>query len=756
MNRASLNRLIQLIPGFRTDSFMRLFSVASSAVLMIMFILVAAHAQVQNLPGLKPVQSQRPPLVAPPGSQLIKHFVFIIKENRSFDSYFGAFPGADGATQGVISTGQTVPLTPNPDITPHDLTHTSSGALTDMDNGKMDDFDLPAYGNENGDLLPYRQFTQSGIPNYWIYAQDFVLADHMFSSLHGPSFPNHLYTVAAQSGGVLEIPVAEATQSTSWGCDAPEGELVRMLGPSGELENVAPCFDFPTLADSLENAGISWKYYAPSEGERGYEFSTLDAISHIRNSNLWQEHVVPTTNFVTDALSGNLPAVSWAVSGYQSEHPPNSVCLGENWTVEQVNAVMEGPDWASTAIIIVWDDFGGFYDHVVPPKVDGYGLGIRVPALIISPYARPGYISHTQYEFSSVLKTIEEVFGLPPLSRRDSEAHDLHDSFDFSQQPLSPVILHPRSCPVNSTQYVQFGNQGVGTSSPAAPVELTNYFNSTLTISKVSVTGPFTQTNRCTKIPPGSYCNISVKFNPQATGAQTGQLMIYDNHPDSPLTVQLQGTGSLVNATPVYPGVNYRVVTYGSPQAATVTLANTSSTPVNISNVNIVGYNAADFSPTTDCSGTIPPSGSCSWNVTFTASPQPYDLWGTESAAMVFNTTDPSSPATVRLTGIGIQLVISPHSLSFAPEPVGQTSAPKILNITNPSTSSPLTFSSIQAVGDFAQTNNCGSNLQPGASCQVLVTFTPTKSGELLGGVNFNDSDVTSPQILSIVGIGTP
>jgi phospholipase C len=730
-------------------------------VIFIMTCIGAIGVQAQVAPDSHHFQAVQLLSSGAPGPQLIQHYVFIVKENRSFDSYFGAFPGADGATVGTISNGQVIPLAPNPDITPHDLTHTSYGALIDIDNGKMDGFDLPAYGNENGEFLAYRQFNQSSIPNYWTYAENFVLADHMFSSLHGPSFPNHLYTVAAQSDGVVEVPLPETTlpggaNSITWGCDAPEGELVRVIDPQGDASAVPPCFDIPTLADSLETAGISWKYYAPPEGQQGYVFSTLDAINHIRNTNLWEEHVVPTTQFVTDALAGQLPAVSWLVSGAESEHPPNSVCFGENWTVQQVNAVMQGPDWDSTAIIIVWDDFGGFYDHVVPPQVDGFGLGMRVPALIISPFVRKGYISHTQYEFSSVLKTIEEAFNLPPLTQRDAEANDLFDSFNFDQAPLAPLILQPRACPVNSTPYLQFGNQALGTPSGTLIVQLTNFSDSTITISKVQLTGPFTQTNHCTEIPSHSLCNIAVKFDPATTGLKTGELTVTDSDPSSPQVIQLQGMGSLLNISPVYPGVDFNTTTFGTPKTVNVTLTNPTSTPVTISSVQIDGLNAADFSETTQCSGTIEPNGSCSWQVTFSPTLQSNTMWGVEGASINFYSSDPASPATQRLTGVGTQLAISPvQGLSFGDEPVGQTSAPKVIKVANPSTTQTITFSSIQALGDFAQTNSCGSELQPGASCQVNVTFTPTIQGSIEGHLNLNDSDASSPQELLLTGVGS-
>lgn len=699
-------------------------------------------------------------------SNPIQHFVFIIKENRSFDNYFGTYPGAEGATQGPLSNGQIVPLNPMPDITPHDLDHTSDGALTDIDNGKMDDFDLPPEsGSTVEDLLPYRQFTQSGIPNYWAYAQNFVLADHMFSSLHGPSLPNHLYTVAAQSGGVLEIALPEISSNEpddwkqqytglSWGCDAPALMVARLVDAQGNLDAVWPCFDLPTLADSLEEAGISWKYYAPSEGQSGYQFSTLDAINHIRNTNLW-ENVVPTSNFISDALNGNLPAVSWIVTGDpDNEHPPDSTCLGENWSVAQVNAVMQGPDWDSSAIVIVWDDFGGFYDHVVPPVVDGFGLGIRVPALIISPYVYAGRISHTQYEFSSVLKTIEEAFDLPPLTTRDAEANDLYDNFNFAQAPLSPLVLQPRACPVNSTDYVQFPNQGVGTSSAAANILLWNYQSSTMTVSKVSTTGDFRQANRCTKIPPGTACRVAITFTPTATGLRTGQLTVTDNDPSSPQTVQLQGVGSWLNAAPAFPGINYGHAQFGRQKSADVTLTNTSSTPVTISNIEITGVNSADFSQTTNCSGTIQPGNKCTWQVTFAPTPQNYNFRGLEDASISFYSNDPSSPTKVRLTGQGMGLVVSVSSIDFGVQAIGASSSPQIVKVTNVG-STPLTFSGVQAIGDFAQTNTCGAVLQPKASCEASVIFTPTQVGVNYGALNFNDNDGTSPQEVTLYGTGS-
>ena len=382
------------------------------------------------------------------GMDKIKHVVFIVKENRTFDNYFGTFPGANGATSGTISTGEVIPLKHAPDMTPHDIDHSYQAAVKAIDGGAMDRFDLISGGNVNGDFLAYTQYNESDIPNYFAYARNFVLADAFFSSLEGPSFPNHLYTVGAQSNRAINNPSTSPGSPARWGCDAAANSRVQTLEEPGEFGSVYPCFDFDTLADRLEEEGLSWKYYAPGQDKSGYIWSALDAIRHIRLTSLWQQHVVATEQFVQDALNGNLPAVSWLVVGSGlSEHPPASVCLGENWTVEQINAVMSGPDWDATVVFLTWDDFGGFYDHVAPPVVDNFGFGPRVPLLIISPWTKRGHITHTTLEFSSVLKFIEERFDLDPLTERDQDANDLIDSFDFDHRPRQPLLLSTRKCP---------------------------------------------------------------------------------------------------------------------------------------------------------------------------------------------------------------------------------------------------------------------------------------------------------------------
>jgi phospholipase C len=391
-------------------------------------------------------------------AQYIKHIIFFIKENRTFDNYFGTYPGADGATSAMDSLGTIVPLLHESDQVP-DINHSSQAAWRAYDNGKMDRFNLLFSNSKNqarASIDPYAnnsltQLHQSDIPNYWTYAQNFVLGDRMFSSLMGPSFPNHLYTVAAQSGGVINNPRADKNIGTldnsalGWGCDVHH-QQVEVKGPNGTIQDKEACFNFRTLADELDANGYSWRYYAPPSGERGYIWSTFDAIRHIRYGLDWK-YVVPTEQFMSDASSGNLPTVSWIVTpGDVSEHPSSSVCVGENWTVQMLNALMRGPDWSSSAVLLTWDDFGGFYDHVPPKQVDGYGLGFRVPLLVISPYARHGYIDHTQYEFSSMLRFAEDVLKLSNLTKRDKAANDMLNAFNFMRKPQAPLLLQQRAC----------------------------------------------------------------------------------------------------------------------------------------------------------------------------------------------------------------------------------------------------------------------------------------------------------------------
>jgi phospholipase C len=689
----------------------------------------------------------------------IQHIVFIIKENRSYDEYFGAFNlhGADGATQGTISTGAVIPLGHTPDETPTDIDHTWSAATTAINGGLMNQFDLIFNGNHNGDFLSYTQMQQADIPNYYTYANDFTLADRMFSSMHANSFPNHLYTVAAQSGGVIGIPFSPVEPNgigtQGWGCDDDPTVVVPLMDDEGNVSNVFPCFDFLTLADELQDAGISWTFYAAPFGTKGYQFSTLNAINHIRNTSLWSEHVINNTNFVTQARAGTLPSVSWLVAGPQSEHPPNSTCLGENWTVQQINAVMQGPDWKTTAIFLVWDDFGGFYDHVPPPTppLDQYGLGARVPMIIISPYAIPNHVSNTTYEFSSVLKFIEERFGLAPLTARDAEANDTQDSFNWSQPLIKPFTLQTHACPVTSTNLVIFGNYGLTTTSAPLAVTVTNNGTTAMTMGARTVTGDFAiSSSTCpSSLKAAASCKVEVVFKPTATGPRTGTLTINDSATGSPQLVTLSGVGSNIQVSnnSLYPGLVFPETNINTTSvAANVTLTNKGTSAITISNIQMIG----DYAQTNRCNGTIPVGGRCVIAVTFHPTQVDYRY-----GLMQVTTNDPASPHQIRMDGLSTMVDLAPASLTFGPQTVGTTSPSQTFTVTNVGTVN-LTFSGIAATGDFAETNNCLGGVTPGSSCTVTVTFTPTQTGARTGGINLSDNDgsITSPQTVTLTGTG--
>jgi phospholipase C len=381
----------------------------------------------------------------PTGADQVKHIIFILKENHTFDNYFGTFPGADGAITGMTHDGRTVRLGPAPNFFTGDIGHTFDDALLGIDGGKMDKFDLIEGAFQQGRLINYTTFTEPQIPNYWALAHHFVLADEFFTSVHGPSFPNHLYTIAAQSGEAINNP----DDPEDWGCDNPQsGVTVDALDPEGGRFQESPCLDFPTVADSLNSAGLTWRYYGAPIEVPGFQWTVFDAIRHIRVSPQWKTNVRRVAKIPTDIAAGDIANVTWITTDNEmSEHPKvGGSCAGEDSTVNIVNAIMNSPAWSSSVIFISWDDFGGFYDHVAPPQVDVYGLGPRVPMLLISPFAKPGYLEHQQLEFSSIVKFMEEIFGLPFLTARDTNSNDMFDALDFVDAPQPPLPMQPGKC----------------------------------------------------------------------------------------------------------------------------------------------------------------------------------------------------------------------------------------------------------------------------------------------------------------------
>jgi phospholipase C len=271
------------------------------------------------------------------------------------------------------------------------------------------------------------------IPNYWEYARRFVLCDQFFSSLAGPSEPNHLFTVAAKSGGLVNNPNYR---------DRNGNRAAGAVG--GDTDSV---YTFPTMAELLQNTHVSWKYYDEKPNPQKHSlWNPLPGFRQFQQSPELMSHLVGMSQFYRDAKSGHLPQVCWIVPNRaDSEHPPSDSARGMWHVTDLVNAIMQSSAWSSTVIIITWDDYGGFYDHVAPPPVDQFGYGPRVPALVISPYARPGFCCHTTFDFTSPLKLIEERFNLKPLTSRDGEANDMLDCFDFQQKPVPPDVITPQT-----------------------------------------------------------------------------------------------------------------------------------------------------------------------------------------------------------------------------------------------------------------------------------------------------------------------
>lgn len=390
------------------------------------------------------------PTPLPTGSNPIQHVVFLVRENRSYDEMFGRFPGGDGATWGRLSNGHIVPLSDSPDHLLLDIGHSGGAAVTADDNGRMNGFDLLPGAVQNGRDVAMSEFRQSQIPNYWSYAQHFTLDDHFFSTINGPSYPNHLVTIAASSNNTDDNPILNSRHS--WGCDAGKYTRVDAINPATDKHYfIKPCFNIPTLVDELDKQHVSWKYYAPGPYNSGYIWSALDSIKHIRYSNLWKKDVPSDTQFSRDVKAGKLPSVSWLVTNEQaSDHPPHSICVGENWVVRQLDVLMRSPLWNSTVVFLTWDDFGGFYDHVPPPHYNYLALGPRVPTIVISPYARTHTVDHATYDYTSILRYIEDRWHLGRLSYYDRHAVSIGADLNLHQQPLPPLVLHQRTCPTGA------------------------------------------------------------------------------------------------------------------------------------------------------------------------------------------------------------------------------------------------------------------------------------------------------------------
>jgi phospholipase C len=373
----------------------------------------------------------------------IQHVVIVIQENRSFENFFAGFPGADAPMTGKTHDGKTIRLKP---ITFRkvSLNHFYQNARIDYNHGHMNGFDLSPPMPPFTNLEPYSYVQRSLIEPYWDMAKQYVLADRMFPTELGPSFTAHLNLIAGTTAirrnvAVVDMPMLDG-RVVGGGCDAPAGTVTNLLTGDGHyLENQGPfpCFSFRTLADALDPAHVSWKYYSAFWPGGKSVWNAFDAIRQVRYGPDWDRHVVKVPKqILTDAAAGKLPAVSWVIPTMpDSDHPGSGHRTGPSWVAAVVNAIGNGPQWKSSAIIVLWDDWGGWYDDAVPPQLDYRGLGLRVPCIVISPYAKSGYVAHTQYEFGSILKTVERLYGLPTIGTTDKRANPMFDAFDFTKPP---------------------------------------------------------------------------------------------------------------------------------------------------------------------------------------------------------------------------------------------------------------------------------------------------------------------------------
>jgi phospholipase C len=420
----------------------------------------------------------------PAGADKIQHVVVILQENRSFDSYFGTYPGADGIPAGACVPDPKTNSCDKPfhdgNLVNHGGPHSQDNATADIDGGRMDGFigqlagggkATPCTNPDNPNCVPTGEPDVMGwhdareIPNYWSYAQHFTLQDRMFEPNASWSLPDHLFLVSEWS--------AHCTKAND------PASCVNALQNPG-MKNYA----WTDMTYLLHRAGVSWGYYLVSGSEPDCEDDAATCApvkQDVKTPGIWNPlpefstvkadgqlgDIRSVDDFVTAATEGTLPSVSWVVPSQQvSEHPPASVADGQAYVTSLVNAVMKGPDWGSTAIFLSWDDWGGFYDHVTPPNVDANGYGLRVPGLVISPYAKAGTIDHQTLSFDAYDKLIEDRFlkgqrldpatdgrpdPRPDVRENASQLGDLWKDFDFGRQPIAPLVLseHPPPGPAS-------------------------------------------------------------------------------------------------------------------------------------------------------------------------------------------------------------------------------------------------------------------------------------------------------------------
>jgi phospholipase C len=455
--------------------------------------------------------SSKTTFTVPPPVSKIQHVVIIFQENRTPDNLFqglctanGGVPGCgtnpgqyDIASSGKNSKGDTIPLTQidlgtagtNPQN--YDLSHAHKAFLqmcdlnTATNTCAMDGADQIFVSCNVGATNcppPNAQFmyvNPADVQPYFTMAEQYTFADRMFQTNQGPSFPAHQFIISGTSAPaagsadfVAENPAGVTDATNNTGCTALSAEYVEQIDPLGVESEIYPCFEHQTLTDLLDEAKLSWRYYAPSEGSI---WTGPNAIQHMCGSGStnatgcigpdWTgtaPKVVigqsqTNAQILTDIANNELPQVSWVIpDGQDSDHPAGNTGCGPSWVTQVVNAIGNSSYWSNTAIILTWDDWGGWYDHVPPPQIlNSYEYGFRVPMIVMSPYARSGYVSHVTHDFGSILKFVETTFNLPSLGYADAPADDLSDIFNFAQTPIAfqtiPAPANNATCLADSS-----------------------------------------------------------------------------------------------------------------------------------------------------------------------------------------------------------------------------------------------------------------------------------------------------------------
>jgi phospholipase C len=442
-----------------------LFSRSTAALVAAISLLAAGASGVAASPeAISPTNTRTP----------IKHVIVIVMENRSFDNLFHGYPGADTVGFGYGHTGNKIQLEPTPFEGNCDPNHSHEAWERDYNGGAMNGFDTtppscignvvvnPLDPGETAAQYPYGYLPYAEVKPYWELAKQFGMAQRMFASQTGPSYPGHMFIVAGTSGNQTDDP----SNALIWGCDDPAGTTVPYLNARGHIAGTEfPClYKQATMGNLLDRYNIPWSYYSNDlsytlTGQE-YDISTqpYDAFYKVRGGPDWQNDVVAHEGVPAefdDILNGNLPTVSWFNPPViASDHAQDTTSYGPDYVALIADALMASPAgyWKNTALFVTWDDPGGWYDHVVPQQIDNNGLGFRVPLIVVSKYAKRNYISNKQHEYASLLKFIEWNWYLPSLGTRDAlpVTDNLTDMFDFGPTggkiPPVPVLpIHPRA-----------------------------------------------------------------------------------------------------------------------------------------------------------------------------------------------------------------------------------------------------------------------------------------------------------------------